>query len=213
MGKLVRNSRIGLAIFFVVVGVFGAFSEEDSSILVMVLAVLISFGVAYAFLPGDLKEIMKSRVFKGYRPKEKTQKEPVAESPVEVEEPVTIQKQRVSSPDLERWDQLSDREFISHMTDFLRENGYDQVQLTKDGSIVGVKNQDTYLFRCQRSDQTVPVAVVHELIANSRDFESSQLVAITNDYFSDEAIEFAAETNVKLWNRDTLSKLIMFYRK
>lgn len=216
MKKIVRNSRIGLSIFFIIVGVVGAFTEQEASILVLVLAMLMSFAIAYGFLPKDLKETLKSRLFKGYRPKVTLEKEPepevVQEPLVEVPEPVVVRDNQHIAPELEQWDTLSNRDFVNQLADFLIESGYEEVELIKAGTIVALKNGESYLFYCQRSDHPVAVTAIHELIANSRDFDLIKLVAITNDYFSDEAIDFAEETNVLLWNRETLSKLVMFYR-
>ncbi|MBP1041941.1 restriction endonuclease [Vagococcus sp. BWB3-3] len=215
MGNLMRNSRIGLSIFFIVVGVFGAFSNDESSVLIIVLTMLTCFGIAYAFLPKDLKETLKSRVIKGYRPVAPREMPPieVREVPVKVVEAVGSLSNQDRSPELAQWDQLCDLEFKTQLVDFLIESGYEQVELKKNDAIFGIKNGEQYLFGCQSSNQTVAVSVVHDVIAKSRDFESIKLVAVTNDYFSDEAIDFAKETDVTLWNRDTLTKLIMFYRK
>lgn len=104
-------------------------------------------------------------------------------------------------------------DFEKFTGDVLHYNGFEKIEITqKCGDfgidIVAYKDDIKYAIQCKRYSTPVGIKAVQEVVASKIMNNCHVAVVITNNYFTNSAIELAKKNNVLLWNRDKLIDLI-----
>ncbi len=114
-------------------------------------------------------------------------------------------------------DDMEGHDFEYYCADILRANGFIEVEVTKGSGdfgadILAEKDGITYAVQCKCYDKPIGVKAVQEVYAG-RDFYGRMVgVVMTNQYFTQPAVELAQKLNIMLWDRgyvdsmDTLDK-------
>lgn len=117
------------------------------------------------------------------------------------------------------YDSMSGTEFEGFCAELLRSNGYYDVFLTQGSGdfstdILAKKDGTLYVFQCKCYSNNVGIEAVNQAIA-AREYRKADFgvaeaigIAVTNRYFTNAAIEMANKTNIQLWDRDVLSRMI-----
>lgn len=110
-------------------------------------------------------------------------------------------------------DSLDGIAFEEYMADMLRRMGYKSVTVTKASGDFGVDitaklNNELWVFQCKRYTGNLGVKPVQEVFAGAAKYHADKAVVVTNSFFTVAAQELAGDTNVMLWDRDRLSKIL-----
>lgn len=119
-------------------------------------------------------------------------------------------KKTVSLADIDGLDGLS---FEKYTADMLVRLGYKKVKLTPASGDFGVDitaelNGEKWAFQCKRYTGNLGVKPVQEVFAGAVKYRAKKAVVVTNSYFTNAALELADDTDVILWDRDYLKKVI-----
>ena len=104
-------------------------------------------------------------------------------------------------------DEMEGHDFEYYCADLLRGNGFIGVEVTKGSGDYGVdilaeRDGITYAFQCKCYDKPIGVKAVQEVYAG-RDFYGQMVgVVMTNQYFTQPAVDMAGKLNIMLWDRD-----------
>lgn len=104
-------------------------------------------------------------------------------------------------------DEMEGHDFEYYCADILRANGFLDVEVTKGSGdfgadILAEKDGVTYAVQCKCYDKPIGVKAVQEIYAG-RDFYDRMVgVVMTNQYFTQPAVELAKKLNIMLWDRD-----------
>ena len=96
---------------------------------------------------------------------------------------------------------------------FLRNRGFIEVEVTKSSGDYGIdilaeKEGVTYAIQCKRYNGPVGVKAVQEAYAG-RDFYDRMVgCVLTNQYFTQPAVDAAQKLKILLWDRDYLEEMI-----
>lgn len=110
-------------------------------------------------------------------------------------------------------DSMNGPEFENFTVDLLKQLDYCDVKATPVSNDYGVdvlaeKNGQTYAIQCKRYSQKVNNSSVQEVAAGKDYYNCDCAAVLTNNYFTNNAIQLAEKINVSLWDRDTLQKMI-----
>lgn len=103
-------------------------------------------------------------------------------------------------------DAMEGHDFEYYCADLLRDNGFLEVEVTKGSGdfgadILAEKDGITYAFQCKCYDKPIGVKAVQEIYAG-RDYYGRMVgVVMTNQYFTQPAVELAQKLNIMLWDR------------
>lgn len=103
-------------------------------------------------------------------------------------------------------DEMEGHDFEYYCADLLRDNGFLEVEVTKGSGdfgadILAEKDGITYAVQCKCYDKPIGVKAVQEIYAG-RDFYDRMVgVVMTNQYFTQPAVELAKKLNIVLWDR------------
>ncbi|SHN61978.1 Restriction endonuclease [Butyrivibrio hungatei DSM 14810] len=103
-------------------------------------------------------------------------------------------------------DEMEGHDFEYYCADLLRDNGFLEVEVTKGSGdfgadILAEKDGITYAFQCKCYDKPIGVKAVQEIYAG-RDYYGRMVgVVMTNQYFTQPAVELAQKLNIMLWDR------------
>ena len=109
-------------------------------------------------------------------------------------------------------DELEGHDFEYFCADILRANGFLEVEVTKGSGdfgadILAEKDGITYAVQCKCYDKPIGVKAVQEVYAG-RDFYDRMVgVVMTNQYFTQPAVELARKLNIMLWDRGYLDSM------
>lgn len=109
-------------------------------------------------------------------------------------------------------DELEGHDFEYYCADILRANGFLEVEVTKGSGdfgadILAEKDGITYAVQCKCYDKPIGVKAVQEVYAG-RDFYDRMVgVVMTNQYFTQPAVELARKLNIMLWDRGYLDSM------
>lgn len=104
-------------------------------------------------------------------------------------------------------DEMEGHDFEYYCADLLRNDGFSSVEVTKGSGDFGVdilaeRDGITYAFQCKCYDKPIGVKAVQEVYAG-RDYYNRMVgVVITNQYFTQPAVEMAEKLKIILWDRD-----------
>lgn len=112
-----------------------------------------------------------------------------------------------------RVDNLEGLQFEKYIGELLKKIGFKNVIVTKGSGdfgadIVAEKDNDKYAFQCKRFSSTIGPRPIGEVLRGMNKYKCNKGVVITNNYFTNQAIQEAKVSNIELWDRDKLSFLI-----
>ena len=103
-------------------------------------------------------------------------------------------------------DEMEGHDFEYYCADILKAHGFIDVEVTKGSGdfgadILAEKDGVTYAIQCKCYDKPIGVKAVQEVYAG-RDFYDRMVgVVMTNQYFTQPAVELAQKLNIMLWDR------------
>ena len=110
-------------------------------------------------------------------------------------------------------DEMEGLDFEYYCAELLRNRGFIEVEVTKSSGDYGIdilaeKEGVTYAIQCKRYDGPVGVKAVQEAYAG-RDFYDRMVgCVLTNQYFTQPAVDAAQKLKILLWDRDYLEEMI-----
>lgn len=110
-------------------------------------------------------------------------------------------------------DGMDGLEFEKFCADLLRKNGYSDVRVTSASGDYGIdilakKDDITYAIQCKCYSNPIGNKAVQEAYSGKTFYNCMVAAVLTNNYFTEAAIETAKRTSVVLWNRDYLDQFI-----
>ena len=108
-------------------------------------------------------------------------------------------------------DEMEGLDFEYYCAELLRNRGFIEVEVTKSSGDYGIdilaeKEGVTYAIQCKRYNGPVGVKAVQEAYAG-RDFYDRMVgCVLTNQYFTQPAVDAAQKLKILLWDRDYLKK-------
>lgn len=112
-----------------------------------------------------------------------------------------------------KYDYMNGHDFECFCAKLLENNGFCNVRVTQESNDQGIdilaeKLNVKYAIQCKRYSSDVGNKAVQEVFAGKSYYDCHVGVVLTNRYFTQAAKELARKTQVFLWDRDTLEKLI-----
>jgi len=110
-------------------------------------------------------------------------------------------------------DEMEGLDFEYYCAELLRNRGFIEVEVTKSSGDYGIdilaeKEGVTYAIQCKRYNGPVGVKAVQEAYAG-RDFYDRMVgCVLTNQYFTQPAVDAAQKLKILLWDRDYLEEMI-----
>ncbi|MBQ7839259.1 MAG: restriction endonuclease [Lachnospiraceae bacterium] len=110
-------------------------------------------------------------------------------------------------------DEMEGHDFEYFCADLLRRHGFDEVEVTKASGDYGVdvlaeKDGVTYAVQCKRYDAPVGVKAVQEACAGREYYDRMVGAVMTNQYFTQPAVEAAKKLKILLWDRGYLESMM-----
>lgn len=108
---------------------------------------------------------------------------------------------------------MSGLEFEHYCAELLKMNGYRSVDVTQGSGDYGADilaryDGARYAIQCKKYSQSVGIKAVQEIAAAKQYYSTDKAAVLTNTFFTKAAIRLARQTNVLLWDRRFLEKLI-----
>ena len=109
-------------------------------------------------------------------------------------------------------DEMEGHDFEYYCADLLKANGFSEASVTKGSGdfgadILAEKDGITYAVQCKCYDKPIGVKAIQEIYAG-RDYYSRMVgVVMTNQYFTQPAVELAHKLNIMLWDRGYLDSM------
>ena len=109
-------------------------------------------------------------------------------------------------------DEMEGHDFEYYCADLLKANGFLEVEVTKGSGdfgadILAEKDGITYAVQCKCYDKPIGIKAVQEVYAG-RDYYGRMVgVVMTNQYFTQPAVELANKLNIMLWDRGYLDDM------
>lgn len=109
-------------------------------------------------------------------------------------------------------DEMEGHDFEYYCADILRDNGFIEVEVTKGSGdfgadILAEKDGVTYAVQCKCYDKPIGVKAVQEVYAGRDYYDRMVGVVMTNQYFTQPAVELAQKLNIMLWDRGYLDAM------
>ena len=110
-------------------------------------------------------------------------------------------------------DEMEGLDFEYYCAELLRNRGFIEVEVKKSSGDYGIdilaeKEGVTYAIQCKRYNGPVGVKAVQEAYAG-RDFYDRMVgCVLTNQYFTQPAVDAAQKLKILLWDRDYLEEMI-----
>lgn len=110
-------------------------------------------------------------------------------------------------------DQMDGQKFEHFCADLLQSSGFSNVEVTQASGDFGIdilaqKDGVTYGIQCKCYSDTVGNHAVQEALSGAQYYHCMVAVVMTNNYFTQAAVETAKRTNVLLWDRDKVLEMI-----
>lgn len=110
-------------------------------------------------------------------------------------------------------DQMDGQKFEHFCADLLRSSGFSNVEVTQASGDFGIdilaqKDGVTYGIQCKCYSDTVGNHAVQEALSGAQYYHCMVAVVMTNNYFTQAAVETAKRTNVLLWDRDKVLEMV-----
>lgn len=100
-------------------------------------------------------------------------------------------------------------QFEKFCGDILAKNGFSKIQVTQASAdygadIIAYKEGVKYAIQCKKYSSPVGISAVQEVIASKSMYDCHVAVVLTNNSFTNSAINLAEKNGVLLWGRDKL---------
>lgn len=110
-------------------------------------------------------------------------------------------------------DGMEGHEFERFCADLLKRHGFQEVEVTKGSGDFGVdvlaeKDGVTYAVQCKRYDASVGVKAVQEACAGREYYDRMVGAVMTNQYFTQPAVDAAKKLKILLWDRGYLESMM-----
>ena len=121
------------------------------------------------------------------------------------------QRARRSRP--EEYDLMEGHEFEHYCAELLKKCGFQEVQVTRGSGDYGVdilaeKDGVTYAIQCKCYNGPVGVKAVQEAYAGRDYYDRMVGAVLTNQYFTQPALDAARKLKILLWDRGYLEDMI-----
>ncbi len=121
--------------------------------------------------------------------------------------------QRRAGREPDDMDLMEGCEFELYCAELLRKNGFQEVELTRASGDYGVdilaeKDGVTYAIQCKRYQSPVGVKAVQEAYSGRDYYDRMVGAVLTNQYFTQPAVEAAAKLKILLWDRGYLESML-----
>ena len=115
--------------------------------------------------------------------------------------------------ELRRIDRMSGREFEFWCAELLRRYGFSELSVTPGSNdqgvdIIGSYQGEHYAIQCKRYNSKLGNKPIQEAYTGAAFYDCHYAVVMTNADFTPAAVEAAARTDVLLWDRDVIRKLM-----
>lgn len=115
--------------------------------------------------------------------------------------------------DVESIDGMEGHEFEYFCAGLLEKNGFSEVNVTRGSGdqgvdIIAVKDDIKYAIQCKNYASKLGNTPIQEVSAGKIYYNCDVGVVLTNSTFTPGAIELAKATNIRLWDREVLQKLM-----
>lgn len=136
---------------------------------------------------------------------------PIVEDTLEpIPEPI------VQEPQLPVYDTMEGHAFEYYCADLLRKDGFNNVEVTQGSGDQGIdilaeKGGIKYGIQCKCYSNNIGNSAVQQAFAGKTYYHCHVAAVLTNRYFTPSAKHLAEESQVLLWDRDTLEKLVRNY--
>ena len=120
-----------------------------------------------------------------------------------------LRKRRSRPPEM---DELEGHDFEYYCADLLREHGFDEVEVTRGSGdfgadILAQKDGVSYAIQCKCYDKPIGVKAIQEIYAG-RDYYDCMVGAVmTNQYFTEPAVQLARKLKIMLWDRGYIESM------
>jgi restriction system protein len=109
-------------------------------------------------------------------------------------------------------DNMDGLDFEYYCADLLESIGFIDIEVTKGSGdfgidILAVKDGVTYAIQCKRYNAPVGVQAVQEAYAGRDYYDRMVGAVITNQYFTQPAVEAARKLKILLWDRDYITAI------
>ena len=121
------------------------------------------------------------------------------------------QRARRSRP--EEYDLMEGHEFEYYCAELLRKCGFQEVQVTRGSGDYGIdilaeKDGVTYAIQCKCYNGPVGVKAVQEAYAGRDYYDRMVGAVLTNQYFTQPALDAARKLKILLWDRGYLEDMV-----
>ena len=104
-------------------------------------------------------------------------------------------------------DEMEGHDFEYYCADLLKKQGFIDVEVTRGSGdfgadILAEKDGITYAVQCKCYDKPIGVKAVQEIYAGRVFYDRMVGVVMTNQYFTQPAVELAQKLKIMLWDRD-----------
>lgn len=122
-------------------------------------------------------------------------------------------RQRARRRRPEEFDLMEGRDFEHYCAELLRRRGFQEVEVTKGSGDYGIdilaeKDGVTYAVQCKRYAAPVGVKAVQEAYAGRDYYDRMVGAVLTNQYFTQPAVEAARKLKILLWDRGYLEGML-----
>ena len=110
-------------------------------------------------------------------------------------------------------DEMEGLDFEYYCADLLRDHGFVDVEVTRGSGDYGIdilaeKDGVTYAIQCKRYSAPVGVKAVQEAYAGRDYYDRMVGCVLTNQYFTQPAVEAAKKLKILLWDRGYLESMM-----
>ena len=112
-------------------------------------------------------------------------------------------------------DLMKGQEFEKFCANILMAYGFEKITVTKGSGdqgvdIIGYYNGYKYAIQCKRYSKKLGNSPIQEVVAGKNFYNCQAAMVITNNYFTDGAIQLAKANNVEVWDRNDLMQVIYY---
>lgn len=112
-------------------------------------------------------------------------------------------------------DLMKGQEFERYCANLLIAYGFKNIEVTKGSGdqgvdIVGYYNGFKFAVQCKRYSKKVGNSPIQEVVAGKNFYNCQGALVITNNYYTESAIQLAKANNVQLWDRKNLMEVIYY---
>lgn len=122
-------------------------------------------------------------------------------------------EERLAKSGIWEIDRMDGREFEKYLAVLFKKNGY-KTQITRASNDYGAdlvieKDNVRTVVQAKRYSKKVGIKAVQEIVSAKNFYSAHRCMVITNNYFTDSAINLAKSNNVKLIDRDKLVAMLL----